>query len=446
MTSRLDLMRRELAKRGAEDVVLHLLREESQQVKFSNGEVSATKNWDLSAMLVFAAFRKHIVMTSVRNLSLTSLKQTALRLSQFARSLAPNKDYMGIAEGPFTYKPVRHGFDARIADRDSAEDHSLELVERVITRAAGHGVQRVAGVYEHGVSTVQMVTSGGVQAAERSTQAYLSVRALRSKTASGHMVSCSRILDRLDVTGSVDRAVDIAKLADRPRSSVKPGRYPVVFESLPFANLLNAVASSASVFYVESGLSCLTGKLGDTVASPKVTLYDDGSLPNGYDSSSFDEEGVPRRRVTLIRKGVLRSMLHNTSTARRYKTKSTGSAGLVVPNPTNVVLAKGNKSLEQLFSHVRNGIYVTNVWYTRFNNYAAGDFSTIPRDGIFLIRDGELAAPLKELRISDNLLGIMRSVSAVGKDARQVRGWEVETPTVTPPAAVDAVRFTRPGK
>lgn len=441
----LDFLMKRLKRRGADDVVLFLARGESHLLKFSNSKIATTKNWDLATLLIFATFDKRIVVTTVRNLSEASLIRAAAQLSRFARHLAPNMDYQGIAEGKFKYPLLRQGFDRRLADRDYAEEHALSLVDTVISTAERKGVRRVAGIYENSVGSVSLLTSGGVDEQENSTNAYLSVRALKSKHATGHMVACSRMLDKLDVSGTVEMATDIALKAGGARP-LRPGKYNVVFDSLPFANLLNYMGMACSIFYVEAGLSSFRDRLGKQVASTLIDLYDDAILPNGFGSSSFDEEGVPCQKTALIRRGVLKSYLHNTSTARKYKTKSTGSAGLIVPSASNLVLAKGKDSLGEMFRHIRNGVYITNLWYTRFNNYATGDFSTIPRDGIFLIKDGRLSHPIKGVRVSDNLLRMIGAVSAVGRQARQIYGWEVETPVVTPPVAVSGVTITRPAK
>ncbi len=433
----------ELKKRGADDVVLQLGREESQQLKFSNSKISTTKSWDLSVLFVFATVDKRIVVTTVKDLSKKSLARTAVKVSQFVKHLAPNKGYRGIAKGPFKYGQLNQAYDKKLADRDYAESHALSLVDEIISTAREHGVRRVAGVYENSVSSIRILTSGKVDKREDSTHSYLSIRALKSKHATGHMVACSRMLNKLDATGTTAMAADIASRAVGAKN-LKPGKYNVVFDSLPFANILNHVGMASSIFYVEAGLSSLKDKLGKRVASKAVTLYDHGTLTNGFNSSRFDEEGVPCRKTALIQKGIFKNYLHNTSTARRHRAKSTGSAGLIVPGVSNLVLTSGKHSLNELFKEVRNGVYITNLWYTRFNNYATGDFSTIPRDGIFLIKNGKIAHPIKGIRVSDNLLRVMESVSAIGRDARQIRGWEVDKPTVTAPAVVKDVRLTRP--
>ena len=94
----------------------------------------------------------------------------------------------------------------------------------------------------------------------------------------------------------------------------------------------------------------------------------------------------------------------------------------------------GDLSPEEMLEECkRPTIYVTSTWYTRFSNYEEGIFSTIPRDGIFLVENGEITKPLRKIRISDNIVGLLSRIQQIGSDIRQVHWWEeVGTPTFIP--------------
>ena len=142
--------------------------------------------------------------------------------------------------------------------------------------------------------------------------------------------------------------------------------------------------------------------------------------------------------------GTIKTFLHNTSTAKRHNTKTTANAGLIAPEPTNLIVEPGKYRKEEMIERIKHGLYITNLWYTRFQNYKTGDFSTIPRDGIFFIRNGRISYPVRNMRISENIMRIMGNIEAVGKVPEQVRGWEVETPVITPPILVKNIRITKP--
>jgi PmbA protein len=190
-------------------------------------------------------------------------------------------------------------------------------------------------------------------------------------------------------------------------------------------------------------MSVFIDKLGKKVAPEAVTLKDN---PAAYSMAQrvFDDEGVPTKENVFIDHGVLKTYLHNTSTAKLFKTKTTGNAGLVAPNPWNVEMAPGDMSKEELFQEANNGLYLTNTWYTRFQNYARGDFSTIPRDGIFLFEKGEIKQSLKDLRISDNVLTMLGNVTGISKERQHVHWWaEADPPSLSPYVLIKNVHMTK---
>jgi PmbA protein len=87
-------------------------------------------------------------------------------------------------------------------------------------------------------------------------------------------------------------------------------------------------------------------------------------------------------------------------------------------------------------------IYVTNCWYLRYTSQLDGDFSVIPRDGMFLIENGEITQPVRELRISDNMLNMLANVCALENQLTQIHNWEVTTPTIIPTILVKDVNFS----
>ena len=136
--------------------------------------------------------------------------------------------------------------------------------------------------------------------------------------------------------------------------------------------------------------------------------------------------------------------MHNTSTAARYKTKTTANAGLISPEPHNIIMKGGDATTDEIFRSVKKGVYITNVWYTRFQNHLTGDFSTIPRDGAFYIENGKIKHPLKDIRVSENIVQMLKNISLVGKDVTQVKSWEVDIPTFCPHVLVKNVQITKP--
>ena len=426
-------------KAGADDAIININKDRSAQIKFANSKIATTQSWTTAKADIFVAVKKRLVATTIRDFSEKAVYDSISRIMKFANASAPNEDYNGIAEGPFKYKDVEESYDEKIVDLN---EKSVDFTEAALNAASVHGSKRSAGVLESSVSMSYLLTTNNVEATDKATKLYFSLRAFVDKYASGHCVTNSRILSKFNPEAAAVKAADIAKQALNPVPG-KAGVYDILFEPLPFSNILTQVGEASSIFNVESQLSCLAGKLGQQIASDDVTIVDDGTLSNGFNSLQFDAEGVPTQRNTIIENGTLKTFLHNTSTAKKHNTKTTANAGLLSPSPFNIVFNNGKLNKEEIISDIKKGLIVTNVWYTRFQNYATGDFSTIPRDGMFLVENGKISGAIKELRISDNLLNVLKNVAAIGNKSEQVFGWEVEMPVTTPPVLVKDIKLTK---
>ncbi len=424
-------------KNGADDVVIEKNISETKQVRFANNDIKIFKNWKTENIRIFLTHKKRIVNTTVFDTSEKSVKNTIRNLIKCAKIIKPNQDYFGIAKGPFKYKKILQGFDKKIVNLNL-----LDITEKTINSALENS-KNTAGIVYTDVGKTELETSSNVFASQKSTAIKLSIRAFNEEEETGHAASCSRKFSSINPEKIGKKAGEISKLAKKPEK-LESGKYDIIFDPLSAANLLNIVGVYASAFFIDSGLSFLIGKLGKKVASNNVTLIDSGIKPNGYYSTAFDNEGVPSKVTNIIEKGVLKNLLHNTSTAKKYKTKTTGNAGLVVPTPHNIILKKGKISKEKLFKDF-NGLYITNLWYTRFQNHLKGDFSTIPRDGIFLIQNGDIIKSIKDIRISDNLQRILENINNVSNKPEWIIWWGLnfQIPTLTPYILVKDVNITQ---
>jgi PmbA protein len=176
--------------------------------------------------------------------------------------------------------------------------------------------------------------------------------------------------------------------------------------------------------------SFLAGKLGERVASDRVTVIDDGTLPGLFGTSPFDDEGVPSRRTVVIERGILKSYLLNCYAARKLALKTTGNASRgLTGNPGighgNFFLEKGDQAPEQIVGGIANGFYITEVQGFGVN-IVTGDYSQ-GAAGLW-IKDGELAYAVSEVTIAANLRDMLMAIEAAGADL-EFRG-SVAAPTL----------------
>ncbi len=189
---------------------------------------------------------------------------------------------------------------------------------------------------------------------------------------------------------------------------------PVIFDPLIAPGLLRQLAGCLSGYAVYRGSSFLAGRMGERIASPNVTVIDDGRRPGGLGSRPFDGEGLPTRRNVLVEGGRLRSWLLDTYAARKLGLASTGSAvrggGA---STTNLWLEPGTLSPETIVASTPRGLYVTELIGQGFNP-VTGDYSR-GASGIW-IEGGELAFPVEEITIAGNLGRMLKDIDAVGND------------------------------
>jgi PmbA protein len=429
------LVVKEGKKGGAEDVAATCVTEDVKMIRFANNEITVSKAWLSSTINFMIVFKKRVAIASITDLSEGSIKKAVHSLLEIAKSTKPNREYERLPRGPFNY----------ISNPTSESIQTSRLVEYTkdaINGALSIGAKRVAGTLLFNNINTKIETSTGASGYDIRSSLEISVRAFTNSEASGQANQCARRERDFFPSKAGQAAAEIAKEASNPVEG-KPGKYNVILGPNVFANLINEVISATSAFNVDSGLSFLKGMLGKRVASSSLTLIDDGTITDGINSRAFDDEGVPTRRTEIIKDGILRSYLHNSSTAKKFKSSSTGNAGWIVPQPWNIIINKGHDDFQNLLSELDDGLYITNNWYTRFQDYRAGDFSTVCRDGLFKIKKGKIDQSIKGLRISDNMPRMLRNIHLLSSKQNWIKWWEVETPTLTPHALIKNVNLTK---
>jgi len=425
------------AKRlGADEVIAKTTLGKYRQVRFSNNQVDITVAWNDYTTDLTLAWKKRLVATQIHDFHDVdaSLKQ----LIGLAKVSQENPTFGGFAKGSFQYSKSQP--DKKLEDLESPTELVFEAINAA-EKEAGSEIDS-GGILFTKFEDIYQVSSEGPVGFDSRSAVELSIRAFSEREASGHGVECSSTLKDFKPSRAGAKAGEIAKLAKKPKIGDE-GAYNVVFDPLIFGSVLGVWAGMASAFNVMIQMSVFVDKLGKKVAPEVVTLKDN---PAAYSMAQrvFDDEGVPTKENVFIDHGVLKTYLHNTSTAKLFKAKTTGNAGLVAPNPWNVEMKPGDMSKEELFKEANNGLYLTNTWYTRFQNYARGDFSTIPRDGIFLFEKGEIKQSLKDLRISDNVLTMLGNVTGISKERQHVHWWaEADPPSLSPYVLIKNVHMTK---
>lgn len=422
---------------GADEILAKTTFGRYRQTRFSNNQVDITVAWNDYVTDVALTWNKRLVATQIRNFQDTD--KIIEQLFKLAKVSKENPTYGGIAKGTFKYQ--KSTADKKLQELENPSEYVLEAIEAA-KKEAGTKIN-TGGILYTKYADVYLVSSEGPAGQDSRSAIELSIRAFSKIDASGHGVECCSSLKDFKPYRAGEKAGRIAKLAMNPKQG-EEGKYDVIFDPLFFGSMLGTWGGMASAYSVMIQLSVFVKKLGQEVASDIVTLRD---KPANYSVNNrvFDDEGFPVQENVFIDHGVLKTYLHNTSTAKVFKTETTGNAGLVQPTPWNIEMDPGDISRDALFSDMKRGLYLTNTWYTRFQNYATGDFSTIPRDGIFLIEHGEIKQSWKDLRLSDNALRLLSQITGISKERQHVHWWlEVEPPSLAPYVLAKDIQLTKP--
>jgi PmbA protein len=233
----------------------------------------------------------------------------------------------------------------------------------------------------------------------------------------------TRLLESPELIGQIAAQRTLRRLGARP---VKTQKVPVVFAPEIARGIIGNVFEAANGDAIYRHATFFAEMLNERVAGENITIVDDGTMVltrdgiqiGGFGTSPFDGEGLPTRRTVLVEKGVLRSYVTNTYTARKLGLRSTGNASRgLAGNPGigahNFYLEPGECTPEQLIGDVKQGLYVTEVMGFGVN-LVTGDYSQ-GAAGLW-IENGELAYPVEEITIAGNLKDMYRNISGIAND------------------------------
>ena len=277
--------------------------------------------------------------------------------------------------------------------------------------------------YADSFGEAAVATTTGVRQWGRENGCYVSVSTLADdgdETQTGFGFSVGRKSGDIDVGRA---AVDAIERATRLLGATKPEskRTTVVLDPFVTAQLLGIISSTLNGEAVVKGRSLFRERLGEEVAAPIVRLVDDPTNPQAYTATDVDGEGLAARRNVLIEDGVLRQFSHNSYSARRAGTVSTGNAvrggfsGSPGVGALALSLAPGTRSQAEIVASIDDGLLVQSVSGIHSGvNPISGDFSTGAAG--LLINGGELGAPVREFTIGSTLQKMLQDVGEIGGD------------------------------
>jgi TldD protein len=299
-----------------------------------------------------------------------------------------------------------------------------ELDERA--RAAGAEVAQASASYSEGRRRVSVFNSEGLQAADDRTRVRLGVQVV-ARSEDGvetgfETLGEHRGFELLD--GDPGRIADQAarKATTLLGADPAPAGEMTVVVGKGFGGVLfhEMTGHGLEADHIQKGASVYEGKLGQRVAQPLLSAYDDGRMPNEWGSDAIDDEGTPTQKTLAIEEGRLTSYLYDRLRAGRDGVASTGNGRrqsfrhLPIPRMTNTYIAPGDAEPEAIIAEVENGFYAVSFGGGQVDP-ATGDFVFGVSEG-YMIEGGKVTAPCRGATLIGNCLQALESIDAVGND------------------------------
>lgn len=349
------------------------------------------------------------------------IARTAALAREAARHTDALQNFTGLYRGGERVPELRT-FDERVASLPPAE--KARALRAMFDRGREKGVA-FAGAFATGASSFACGNTHGVRRYCTTTVSNASVIAIGA-TASGYAAGISR--GPIDVMALGDEATAKATLRSGSESEIAAGAHDVILEPPATGEVLewlDMIAFTGSSF--EDGSSFFVGNIGKQLLGANLTIADD-AVDDAFLPFPFDFEGLPKRRVALVERGVIRTPAVDKAYADRLALAPTANGwslgGSDHGHALHIAVDPGDATREELIASTRNGI-----WVTRFN-YVNGLLEPktalmtgTTRDGTFLIRDGEVVARLPSLRWTQSIVDAFSRIEGLTRERRRVATW-----------------------
>ena len=409
----IEKLKESLSLSDADQTEIFLFNEQMGLTRFANSVIhqNLIRNWNiLNTRLVYG---KNIGTSRTTRFDKNTMKEQ-IRLAKESSKFIKDPDFVSLPPKQPGYTELKNW--SRKTESFTPEERG-DWVERIVKMMKKNGLT-AAGYLTTDSTALSVVNSTGLEASTQVTEAELAVTAI-GESGTGYAEQRSYEIGKIDVEATAQRAIDKALRSKNP-TEIEPGKYTVVLEPLAtsdFIHYLSFLAFGALAFHEDR--SYLSQKLGEQVASPLVTIYDDP-----YDHRAiglpFDFEGAAKKRVTFIEEGMAKGVAYDSYSANRWKKENTGHA-LLPPNPhgpfpTDLIMKAGTLPKDELIQSCKKGLLITRFWYIRVLSPKETLFTGMTRDGTFLIENGEITRPVKNLRFQEKVMDALTRVDAVSKE------------------------------
>ena len=439
------LLKRTLSLSPADETETVLLGLDEQLTRFANNTIHQHVAEANRHLVVRAILGRRAGVATTNDLTEAGLERAVESAVTAAELLPEDPDFPGLPE-PVDVPEVL-AFDEPTAGCGPAE---RAKPVSVICRLAEEAGCIAAGAFRTSIHEYAVANSHGLFVHHPATMADFTTVVMMDDS-SGYAADASWKMDEVDVVAQGRGAIDQA-LRSRNPQPIEPGVYPVVLGPHATHDLLETLSFNAGADPVHEGRSWMSERQGEQLLSPLISIWDDGLDQAGW-PLPFDFEGMPRRRVEIVRDGVVGEAVYDRARAAQAGKRTTGHAlpaanpfnqwlnsARLGPVPLHAFMGTGESTLEEMIAGVEHGLYVSRFWYTRTVHPREAVITGMTRDGVFLIEDGELTTPVRDLRFTQSYVEALAGTEAVGREAHRL--WADPGIISAPALKLSAFNFT----
>jgi predicted Zn-dependent protease len=404
--------------------------------RFAVNQISTGGDSFDSVVTVISKFGKRSGSASTNQFDDEGLR-AAVNMSERVAKLSPEDPEAMPELGPQTYQQGVNWSDATASLDPTTR---ADAVKRITEPAKAANL--VSTGFMEAITGAQSITNNkGLFAYNRSTASVLTTTVRTPDgTGSGWGGATHHDWSRIDPSALGTRATNKARTSVHP-VAIEPGRYTVVFEPTAVGNLVQFITRAFNARSADEGRSFFSlpggkNKIGQKVVDERVTITSD-PFDTDVASTPFSSDGLPTQRVVWIENGVVKNLDYDRYWAQKTGRAPTGSGGAIK-------MSGGTSSLDELIHSTQRGLLVTRFWYLRPVDQRTILYTGLTRDGTYLIENGKITRPVKNLRFNDSPIFMLNNLEAMGVPERvsASEGGEPGQAIMVPPIKVRDFNFT----
>ena len=410
-------------------------------VRITDSEIAEIKqNFDESFGIRLIQNKK---ITSMETTNEEKIVQTMDNACKSLSNLKPREFWKGLP-----YKAEQRTLDGTFDEKleQISGSKSMDIAQSMINSASNDRINTITGSLNIVSENFELLNSNGLNFTDKATYISGIINAESEQgeiPVSGIGHASGRTLSNFCAEEVGTDAKTMCVESINPQK-VNSDSYSIIFEPYSVGELLAfVVAANFNFKTFREKKSCFSNSFEKEIAVEQFNLVDDPHIPEGIGTKSIDDEGIKTNKKSLVENGIFKNTYSNLFDSYKEGEESTGNASrpgspmgrstepIPMSAPHNLKVIPGKQSQEEMIKDTKHGLLIGRLWYTYAVNPIRGDFSCTARSGIRIIKNGEIIGPGRSVRIIHNLPTMMKNISAIGSNQRNVIQW-ASLPSITP--------------